>query len=545
MQASQFDHPIVRFFFILLIAVMATPPTQQQQSSSATNSSPIDSIMNDFRCKSGKMPMWSLGYSRSCCDLYPKHMNPVKSFFEKGDPEDPQYIYKNRQIKNGDAVYVVTSDLPYFVTEVFMKLPMTTKIVLVTGAEDIGAPYEIFHPNRPNFFDYTMSALWPNRQKTSLKDFLGDPRLGAWIAQNWDLVGCNIYTCSSIQSTDKALVSKVIPLPIGLDLHSASEKKTKDDKRAAELVCEQLDTLHAERQAAVPFSQRLLVVLAEFHCSFDDTRIGMGRKQSRGEICNLIKEHQLQNPRKSNAHEQQASYGPEFGSGVSDVATIITHQESVPTAAGSVGTTRSTKAHNGGGNRSSFWHRLGSVAFALSPSGFGVDTHRTWEILHMGAVPIVLKSPLDRLHRQFPIVVVERWTDVFVPGALGRFRDDIRARFPLFAGAGASRGSGSGGGSGNGSGSGSGSGAGNSTRVGGSVADTTISTVAAAVGAVASAVAGAGAATGGATGSTTGRGTNDTAWHMLTADYWIDVVRQEKRKILREAAGTRFLPGFI
>jgi hypothetical protein len=46
----------------------------------------------------------------------------------------------------------VTSDLPDFITKVFNNLSKSVRIILVTGSEDIGAPYEIFHPNRPNFF---------------------------------------------------------------------------------------------------------------------------------------------------------------------------------------------------------------------------------------------------------------------------------------------------------------------------------------------------------------------------------------------------------
>jgi hypothetical protein len=77
-------------------------------------------------------------------------MSYVCSFFEHGDPLCATY-FNVRKIKHGDVIYVVISDLPTFI-ERFQKLPADARIILVTGSEDIGAPYEIFHPNRPNFF---------------------------------------------------------------------------------------------------------------------------------------------------------------------------------------------------------------------------------------------------------------------------------------------------------------------------------------------------------------------------------------------------------
>lgn len=65
-------------------------------------------------------------------------------------PSDSNYFYQ-KKIQDLDVVYVVTSDLPEFI-KVFNNLSKSIRIILVTGAEDIGAPYEIFHPNRPNFF---------------------------------------------------------------------------------------------------------------------------------------------------------------------------------------------------------------------------------------------------------------------------------------------------------------------------------------------------------------------------------------------------------
>jgi hypothetical protein len=48
--------------------------------------------------------------------------------------------------------------------------------------------------------------------------------------------------------------------------------------------------------------------------------------------------------------------------------------------------------------------------FALSPPGRGMDTHRTWEALMVGTIPIVLHSPLDILYDKLPVLIVDDWS---------------------------------------------------------------------------------------------------------------------------------------
>jgi hypothetical protein len=49
----------------------------------------------------------------------------------------------------------------------------------------------------------------------------------------------------------------------------------------------------------------------------------------------------------------------------------------------------------------------------------------------MGAVPITLKSPLDGLYSQFPIVLLENWNDLLKPGALENYRTNIIGKFGI------------------------------------------------------------------------------------------------------------------
>lgn len=51
--------------------------------------------------------------------------------------------------------------------------------------------------------------------------------------------------------------------------------------------------------------------------------------------------------------------------------------------------------------------------FALCPEGVGVDTHRIYEALYFGAVPIVLRNSLSSFYEKLPICIVDKWTDPF------------------------------------------------------------------------------------------------------------------------------------
>ena len=78
--------------------------------------------------------------------------------------------------------------------------------------------------------------------------------------------------------------------------------------------------------------------------------------------------------------------------------------------------------------------------YALCPRGCGVDTHRFYECIYLGCVPIVVRTNtvFDRLYAAFPCLVVERWTDVtgehldlYYPECFARMRE-FHARYPRF-----------------------------------------------------------------------------------------------------------------
>ena len=56
--------------------------------------------------------------------------------------------------------------------------------------------------------------------------------------------------------------------------------------------------------------------------------------------------------------------------------------------------------------------QVGNTKFVLSPAGNGLDCHRTWEALLMGAVPVLVSSPLDSLFENQPAVILKDWSSL-------------------------------------------------------------------------------------------------------------------------------------
>jgi hypothetical protein len=54
--------------------------------------------------------------------------------------------------------------------------------------------------------------------------------------------------------------------------------------------------------------------------------------------------------------------------------------------------------------------------FVLCPEGTGMDTHRLYEALLCGAIPVVVRNPLTPLYEKLPVCLLNQWTDpLYVP----------------------------------------------------------------------------------------------------------------------------------
>lgn len=62
--------------------------------------------------------------------------------------------------------------------------------------------------------------------------------------------------------------------------------------------------------------------------------------------------------------------------------------------------------------RNETWTHITKYAFVLSPHGNGLDCHRTWEALVLGAIPIIKTSPIDELFEELPVLIVDKWSDI-------------------------------------------------------------------------------------------------------------------------------------
>lgn len=56
---------------------------------------------------------------------------------------------------------------------------------------------------------------------------------------------------------------------------------------------------------------------------------------------------------------------------------------------------------------------LGNSNFSVCPVGNGIDTHRLWETLYMGGIPIILKNKvLEPMLKDLPVLVLENWEEM-------------------------------------------------------------------------------------------------------------------------------------
>ena len=63
-------------------------------------------------------------------------------------------------------------------------------------------------------------------------------------------------------------------------------------------------------------------------------------------------------------------------------------------------------------DRYSTWNKMKMFKFVLCPYGGGVDTHRLWEALILGCIPVIKSCGLDPLFEDLNVCIVDSWSDV-------------------------------------------------------------------------------------------------------------------------------------
>lgn len=67
-------------------------------------------------------------------------------------------------------------------------------------------------------------------------------------------------------------------------------------------------------------------------------------------------------------------------------------------------------------NSLKFYSDVASHRFVLAPRGNGLDTHRLWETLYAGRVPVVLSSSMDAAYKGLPVAVINSWDELTLAG---------------------------------------------------------------------------------------------------------------------------------
>ena len=249
-------------------------------------------------------------------------------------------------LANRSIVYVPAYDVPRFVAR-FKRLPSSARLTVVTGYEDVGVPRELWGAGR---------NLRGGRPEGALSDFLADPRLVRWFVQNYDLMGCNVYSGCSIEGeVSSAVARKVSPLPLGVSLlHTGSP-------------CHSQLALNAMVSSLAPTSERHFAVLAAFSC---DNHWAPTRRQA----CDALQ--------RCKAGHVKATTGACVPSRV--ISARVSQEE--------------------------YMRAIGAHMFVAAPVGRGIDTFRLWDALYLGSIPLVISSSLDKLLVGLPVVKLESWS---------------------------------------------------------------------------------------------------------------------------------------
>ena len=62
--------------------------------------------------------------------------------------------------------------------------------------------------------------------------------------------------------------------------------------------------------------------------------------------------------------------------------------------------------------RTQNWKNITQYTFVLSPFGMGMDCHRTWEALCLGAIPIVKAPNFQKMFENLPVLIVNEWNEI-------------------------------------------------------------------------------------------------------------------------------------
>lgn len=70
---------------------------------------------------------------------------------------------------------------------------------------------------------------------------------------------------------------------------------------------------------------------------------------------------------------------------------------------------------------------LANHSLVLCPRGNGLDSHRAWETLYVGRIPVVASSAMDAAFDGLPVMILQSWSDLLNATYIARREDEIVA----------------------------------------------------------------------------------------------------------------------
>ena len=150
---------------------------------------------------------------------------------------------------------------------------------------------------------------------------------------------------------------KITKLPIGLDYHTMTTSNHLDWGDVLTSIDQEKELIEI-KEIGLPFYERIPRCYSNFHF-FTKTRYGSDRIDA---MTNIPKELIYYEPKKLKRKES--------------------------------------------------WLNQLKYAFVVCPHGNGLDTHRLYEALCLGCIPIVKTSDLDKLYEGLPVLIVKKWSDI-------------------------------------------------------------------------------------------------------------------------------------
>lgn len=78
-----------------------------------------------------------------------------------------------------------------------------------------------------------------------------------------------------------------------------------------------------------------------------------------------------------------------------------------------------------------FLKDLSESMFVLCPRGNGLDCHRVWESLYMGAIPIVKSSAMDAAFEELPVLIINDWSEITEEFLLKKYQEMSEKRYKM------------------------------------------------------------------------------------------------------------------